>query len=164
MSISKISLRAVIVMVSALLALSLMGCMQTESAETDAQAVNRQYMASVNQSMDEISKKLASFEDAVARGDVVTMKTQADKAFKEIDDMEELEAPEVLADVKAGYVEGCRLLEDALTSYIDLYTQVGSGALAADSIDYANALAAIQLTYDEGIEKLEETDELALKL
>ena len=164
MNISKVSLRAIVAVATALLAMSLMGCMPTNSAESDAQAANRQYMASVNQCMDSISEKLASFEDAVARGDVVTMKTQADKAFKEIDDLEAVEAPEVLADVKAGYVEGCRLLEDALSSYVDLFTQVDSGAVAADSAEYASAIAGIQATYDEGISKLEATDKLALGL
>ncbi|MBQ3097687.1 MAG: hypothetical protein IJC66_05975, partial [Kiritimatiellae bacterium] len=76
MNISKVSLRAIVAVATALLAMSLMGCMPTNSAESDAQAANRQYMASVNQCMDSISEKLASFEDAVARGDVVTMKTQ----------------------------------------------------------------------------------------
>ena len=92
------------------------------------------------------------------------MRTQVEKAFKELDDLESIEAPEVLADVKAGYVEGCAMLEEALGSYVDLYTQLESGALAADSIEYANALAEIQASYDEGIAKLEETDQKALEL
>ncbi len=140
------------------------GCMPSNSAENEEQAANRQYMAAVNQGMDDLAAKLSSFNDAVARGDVVTMRTQADKAFKELDDLAAIEAPEVLADVKAGYVEGCAMLESALGAYVDLYTQLENGSVEADSIEYANALADIQADYDAGIAKLEETDKAALEL
>lgn len=161
---SKLSRCACMAVASAVVVATLAGCMSTAAPANEEQTANRQYMAAVNQSMDDLAAKLSSFEDAVARGDVVTMRTQVEKAFKEIDDLEAIEAPEVLADVKAGYVEGCTLLETALSDYVDLYTQLDGGAIAPDSAEYADALAAIQAAYDAGIDKLEETDKAALAL
>ena len=164
MIFSKIQRCACIALAGAFVAAALVGCTATQTAAEDEQTVNRQYMAAVNQAMDELATKLDSFNDAVSRADVVTMRTQAEKAFKEIDDLEAIEAPEVLSEVKAGYVEGCAMLESALGQYIDLYMQLESGAIAVDSEEYANALADIQANYDSGIAKLEETDKLALGL
>ncbi len=164
MAKSIVSRFACAALAGALLTAALAGCMPVDTAANDELSANRQYMAAVNQGMDDLAAKLESFNDAVARGDVVTMRTQVEKAFKELDDLESIEAPEVLADVKAGYAEGCAMLEEALGSYVDLYTQLESGALAADSIEYANALAEIQASYDAGIAKLEETDQKALEL
>lgn len=164
MIITKLSRFLCVALAGAVVVAALAGCAGTQAAVTDEQTANRQYMASLNQGMDELAAKLDSFNDAVTRNDVVSMRTQAEKAFKEIDDIEALEAPEALADVKEGYVEGCLMLESALGQYIDLYTQLDSGAVAADSEEYANALADIQANYDSGIAKLEETDKLALGL
>ena len=164
MDFSKVSRYVCIALSGALLTMALAGCAATQSEATDEQAANRQYMAAVNQGMDDLAAKLEGFSDAVSRADVVSMRTQVEKAFKEIDDLDALEAPEALADVKAGYLEGCALLEGALGEYVDLYTQLDNGTLTADSEEYAAALAAIQQAYDAGIAKLEETDELAISL
>lgn len=164
MILTKLSRVLCVVFAGAFVAAALVGCAGAQSAENDEQAKNRQYMASLNQGMDELAAKLDSFNDAVTRDDVVSMRTQAEKAFKEIDKIEALEAPEALVDVKEGYVEGCLMLESALGQYIDLYTQLESGAVTADSEEYANALADIQANYDAGIAKLEQTDQLALGL
>ena len=164
MDFSKLSRYACIALAGAVLAMALSGCTPTQSTATEEQTANRQYMAAVNQGMDELAVKLESFNDAVSRADVVAMRTQLEKAFKEIDDLDALEAPEALADVKTGYLEGCAMLEGALGEFVSLYTQLESGELAADSEEYASALAAIQESYDAGIAKLEETDKLALEL
>lgn len=155
---------ACVAFASAMVVSALAGCAASEPAVDEEQAANRQYMATVNQAMDDLADKLSSFDDAVARGDVVTMMTQAEKAFKEIDELAAAEAPEVLADVKAGYVEGCAALEEALSSYVDLFTQLENGSIDPDSAEFADALAAVQALYDEGIAALEETDKAALEL
>ena len=102
------------------------GCAQQTSAASEEQAANRQYMSSVNTSIDELSDRLGGFEDAVSRGDTVAMRTQADNAFKVLDSLASLEAPEALKDVQTGYVDGCNALKDALNSYIALYTEIDS--------------------------------------
>ena len=50
-----------------------------------------------------LKSRLESFTDAVSRGDVVGMRTQADNAFKAIDDLNNLTSP-----TPQGYPEGVR--------------------------------------------------------
>lgn len=145
---------------------ALSGCMQQTAAVNEEQEANRSYMAQVNQKMDALADKLDSFSEAVSRNDVVSMRTQADQAFKLIDEVSAVEAPEVLADVKAGYVDGCASLGEALSDYVDLYTEVEAAESGAsfDRSAYEERLASIQKVYDEGLAKLEEADAKASEL
>lgn len=145
---------------------TLAGCagIEQNSEEAKAQAENRQFMSDVNAIMEELSQRLGSFNDAVSRGDVITMRTQADDAFKVLDDLESLEAPEVLQDVKQGYVDGSKQLKDALNAYIALYTDLAANPSAVSTEAYKERLASIQDTYDQAVEKLKSTDEAATQL
>ncbi len=148
---------------SAMLALALAGCAQQSNAQNDQQNENRQYMTQVNQKMEDLNTRLTSFTDAVSRGDVVTMRTQADNAYKAIDDLSSLDAPDALADVKTGYVDGCNELKGALDSYIALYTEI-ENATDAQPFDYStydSRLADIQNAYNAGIDKLKAADDAA---
>lgn len=149
---------------SALLVAALSGCMQqTANQANDQQSENREYMTQVNQKMDDLDSRLSDFTDAVSRGDVVTMRTQADNAFKVLDELSSLEAPEPLKDVATGYVDGANSLKDALNSYIQLYTDIDS-ATAAQPFDwstYDSRLQEIQGAYNAGIDKLKAADEAA---
>ncbi|MCI8340916.1 MAG: hypothetical protein HFJ73_04905 [Eggerthellaceae bacterium] len=144
----------------------LAGCagIEQNSEEAKAQAENRQFMSDVNAIMEELSQRLDSFNDAVSRGDVITMRTQADDAFKVLDNLESLEAPEVLQDVKQGYVDGSKQLKDALNAYIALYTDLAANPSAVSTDAYKERLASIQDTYDQAVEKLKSTDEAATQL
>lgn len=145
---------------------TLAGCagIEQNSEEAKAQAENRQFMSDVNAIMEELSQRLDSFNDAVSRGDVITMRTQADDAFKVLDNLESLEAPEVLQDVKQGYVDGSKQLKDALNAYIALYTDLAANPSAVSTDAYKERLASIQDTYDQAVEKLKSTDEAATQL
>lgn len=145
---------------------TLAGCagIEQNSEEAKAQAENRQFMSDVNAIMEELSQRLGSFNDAVSRGDVITMRTQADDAFKVLDNLESLEAPEVLQDVKQGYVDGSKQLKDALNAYIALYTDLAANPSAVSTDAYKERLASIQDTYDQAVEKLKSTDEAAAQL
>ena len=123
-------------------------------------------MSSVSTSIDELSERLGGFEDAVSRGDTVAMRTQADNAFKALDALSAIEAPEPLKDVQAGYVDGCNTLRDALNDYIALYTEIDS-ATEDHPFDYAtynDRLKGIQDKYNDGISKLEAADQKAAEL
>ena len=117
-------------------------------------------MTQGTQKMDDLDSRLSDFVDAVSRGDVVTMRTQADNAFKVLDDLSSLEAPEPLKDVAADYVDGANSLKDALNSYIQLYTEI-DGETASDWSTYDSRLQAIQDAYNAGIDKLKAADEAA---
>lgn len=141
------------------------GCAAQETAP-DEQTISRQYMAQVNQAMDELSSQLEGFEDAVIRDDVVSMRTKADNAFEAIETLKAIEAPEVLADVHEAYVSGCESLKEALSAYVSLYTEIESATDEApfDFAAYEDRIAAIQDLYDEGIAQLESADAQASEL
>lgn len=136
---------------------ALYGCSSGDSETAQKQAQNRQYMTQVNQIMVDFKDCLGDFTDAVSRSDVVGMRTQADNAFKAIDDLSTLEVPEDLADIQKEYVEGTEKLKEALSDYIDLYAEI------EESQDftwetYSERIAAINQLYNEGIEKLQSGD------
>lgn len=150
-------------LVAAALGLGMLAGCSSNSAVTQQQSDNRNYMSQVNQVMDDLESALANFTDAVSRDDVVGMQTQAENALATLDDLSGIEAPEDLADVKSGYEEGAGKLRDALNNYVALYTEISSSTDAQpfDWSTYDARLAEIQQGYDEGIAKLKETDELA---
>lgn len=143
------------------------GCAgQQTSAATQAQSDNRAYMTQVNQTMETLQTRLASFTDAVSRGDVVNMRTQADNAFKALDDLSGQDAPEALQSVKQQYVNGCSDLRSALDDYVALYTEIDSATDAQpfDWSTYDERIAEIQGEYDSGIQKLQAGDQAAADL
>ena len=113
-----------------------------------------------------LKSRLESFTDAVSRGDVVGMRTQADNAFKAIDDLNNLNVPDALKDIQKEYVDGTADLKDALNSYIDLYTEIDS-ATEEQPFDYSTydqRIQDIKSKYDEGIGKLQSGDNKASEL
>lgn len=128
---------------------------------TEEQIANRNYMSQVNEIMTGLDDGLDSFVDAVSRGDIVNMKTQADAAFKSLDKLSGLEAPEALADVQASYVEGCGKLKDTLNEYIALYSDAAKSSGSFDWNSYDKKIADIQALYDSGVEALENGDKAA---
>lgn len=163
----KTTIRLIAVACGMLMAVGLLaGCMSPNTGATDQQKANRTYMTKVNQAMEDLSERLVSFDDAVSRGDAVTMRTQADNAFKAIDDLAAIETPDAMKELQEGYVNGCNTLKDALSAYVDLYTEIAA-ATDEDAFDYATydeRLKVVQDKYNEGIEQLKAADEKALEL
>lgn len=156
----------VAVCLSLALALALCGCSSKKDEEKAQQEANQAYMASVNQKMEDLQTRLDSFNDAVSRDDLVSMKTQADNAFACLDELEKIEAPKALQDVHKGYVEGSKLLRQALTDYVDLYTEIES-ADDSSQFDYSTydaRISDIKATYDKGIAELQAADSAAAEL
>jgi hypothetical protein len=145
----------------------LVGCTASgETEEEKAQLARRAYMSEVNQSMVLLGEKMDDFTDVVSRGDIVGMRAQADSAFRVIDDLEALDVPEGLTELHKEYVEGCRVLKDALSAYIDLYSEVQS-ATTDDPFDYTtydSRLDEIKENYEKGITLLESADKKASEM
>ena len=136
------------------------GCASGASVAANAeQQANRAYMSQVNQTMEELDSNLESFVDAVSRGDVVNMRSQADNAIKSLDKLDTLEVPENMADIQEGYVAGTDKLSEALDAYVALYTEASSADF--DWSTYDSRIAAIQELYDAGVSALEAADEVA---
>ena len=137
----------------------LVGCASNGAPVNSEQQANRAYMSQVNGIMDELGTDLDSFVDAVSRGDVVNMRTQADNAYKTLDELNSLEVPEGLSDIQQKYQDGTAKLREALDEYIDLYTEISAGSF--DQSKYSSRISAIQSLYDEGVETLKQGDEAA---
>ena len=135
------------------------GCASANPAANAEQQANRAYMSQVNGIMDELGVDLDSFVDAVSRGDVVNMRTQADNAYKTLDELNAVEAPENLSDIQKSYADGTRKLREALDDYIELYTEISAGSF--DQSKYDSRIADIQKLYDEGVSALKQGDETA---
>ena len=120
-------------------------------------------MTQVNQTMKDLQSRLDGFTDAVSRGDLVGMRTQADNAYKALDELGKLNVPDDLKDIQQEYVDGTNKLKDALNAYIELYTEIDS-ATEAQPFDYSTydqRIADIKSQYDEGIGKLQSGDNKA---
>ena len=144
----------------------LAGCQSPATGATDQQQANRTYMTKVNQAVEDLNLRLADFDEAVAQGNAVNMRTKADDAFAAIDALQAVDTPDAMKDLQQNYVDGCTKLKDALSAYIDLYTEIDS-ATEEHPFDYAtydDRLKAVQDAYNEGIDKLKAADEEALKL
>ena len=151
---------AALICVVALSCAALFGCANTAmTTATAEQQANRAYMSQVNEIMEELGEGLGSFVDAVSRGDIVNMRTQADNAYQILDKLEALEAPDALKDVKEKYVDGTEKLREALDGYIALYTDMNGASF--DMSTYDSRIAAIQKLYDEGVDLMKEGDEIA---
>ena len=165
MNHSRITKTVVALCAGVLMVAGLAGCAQQDSAATQQQAANRQYMTQVNQVMDDLQGKLDSFTDAVSRGDVVGMRTQADNAVKAIDELGKLEVPDELKEIQQDYVDGTGKLKDALNGYVGLYTEIDSATDSQpfDWASYDQRVDDIQKLYDEGINKLKDGDSKAVE-
>ena len=138
---------------------ALAGCAANGSQANTEQQANRAYMSQVNGIMDGLGTDLDSFVDAVSRGDVVNMRTQADNAYKKLDELNALEVPEDLSDIQKDYLNGTSKLREALNEYIDLYTEISTGSF--DQSKYDSRIAEIQSKYNEGVSALEQGDQAA---
>lgn len=162
---------AAIVVCTLSLSFVLAGCTTTQAANNaegeDKSMTSSEYMAEVNQTVEELSERLQSFNEAVSRQDPITMRTQADNAFAVLDKLAAIEAPDDVKDLRDQYVKGCDQLKDALNSYIDLYSEMSAAKAKAessryndpfDASEYADRIEEIQNQYNEGIQTLEDAD------
>lgn len=128
-----------------------------QSSSDDQASQNRQYMAQLNQQMGNLQTVMNDFQTAVSQKNVVSMKAQATAADKIIDGVKNTDATDRLSDVKNGYVDGLCTLQDAMNSYVDLYSDAQNGTV--DSASYATRLQGIQNAYDQGVSKLKAADD-----
>lgn len=165
-SMSTTKAKAVGAVVAATLAIGALAGCTGQTAGSEQQDVNRQYLSQVNQVMDDLETSLASFTDAVSRNDVVGMQTQAENALLKLDSLDSIEAPEELSEVQQSYQDGTAQLREALSSYVALYTEISSATDAQpfDWSTYDARLAEIQEKYDAGIDALEAGDKAAAEV
>ena len=141
------------------LVLALAGCMPGgQSEEEKKHAENRAFMSQVNETMSQLRDSLDQFIDAVSRDDVVGMRVQADNAYKVLDSLSDIKAPDEMSSVKDSYVNGANKMKEALDAYIALYTEMSAGDDSFDMSTYQTRIEKVQSLYDEGVKALEAAD------
>lgn len=140
------------------------GCAGTtaQSADDSAAAQNRQYMATLNQQVSEIGTATDDFQKAVADSDVVTMQAKVSAVDKTIEDVKNTDATDRLQTVKDDYVDALCTLDDAMKTYVQLYTDVQNGSVSDAS--YQQRLSDVQNAYNSGVEKMKAADDAVVKI
>lgn len=149
---------------------ALAGCSQQflpeSAAEEEEGPTSRTFMAQMNDASEQLQEKMATFTDAVAREDLVSMRVSIDATQGTIDEMSGLEAPEELKELQQKYVDGCTQLKDVLQGYLDLYSEIEASTVRNpfDYDGYPERLAQLQASYDEAVQALQDADESASQM
>lgn len=162
---SKTIIKIACMTIALIAVLSLTACMKSQAPATEEEQpiTPSQYMTNVNEVAENLAVSLGSFTEAVKANDLSAIQSRADSAYAILDELDSLEAPESLNDVKQKYSEATNSLKSALNDYITLYTEVkdSNKANPFDFDDYSERLESIQKQYDSGLNMLEEADKLA---
>lgn len=151
--------------------LVLAGCVPAPNAGNDAKnsepepPTMSQYMVSLNESANKLQTALTEFSSAVNSNDTYLMSLKADEAYAVMDQMDAIECPPELNDVKGKYKDAISELKTALSDYLALYIDIDKAEAPSqqDYDAYNGRLEEIQKHYDEGLNLLDEADEMVAK-
>lgn len=154
-----VAFAAAIVLACALL---LSGCASNAQQANDPQTLNRQYMANVNQIMDEIDAQMTEFSTIVKEGEVVSLSTQLAAINNSVDKLKALSVPDAMKDIQSDYLKGTEELQTAFAAYVDLYEDVKAPENGTfDFATYGDRLNDVKSHYEAGIQALESADQKA---
>lgn len=143
-------------------ALLLTGCASGNTQANDPQTLNRQYMANVNQIMDEIEAQMTEFSTAIKDGEVVSLSTQLAAVNNSVDKLKALSVPDAMKDIQSDYLKGTEELQTAFSEYVDLYEDVKAPENGQfDFSTYDDRLNSVRTHYEAGIEALQSADQKA---
>lgn len=143
-------------------ALMLSGCASNAQQANDPQTLNRQYMANVNQIMDEIDAQMTEFSTIVKEGEVVSLSTQLAAINNSVDKLKALSVPDEMKDIQSDYLKGTEELQTAFAAYVDLYEDVKAPENGTfDFATYEDRLNDVKSHYEAGIQALESADQKA---
>jgi cytochrome c556 len=143
-------------------ALTLSGCASGVTQSDDAQTQNRQYMANVNQIMEEIDAQMTEFSAVIKEGEVVSLGTQLANINNSVDKLKALSVPDAMKDIQADYLTGTEELQEAFAAYVDLYEDVKAPENGKfDYSTYNDRLSEVRSHYEAGIEALQSADQKA---
>lgn len=143
-------------------ALMLSGCASNAQQANDPQTLNRQYMANVNQIMDEINAQMTEFSTIVKEGEVVSLSTQLAAINNSVDKLKALSVPDAMKDIQSDYLKGTEELQTAFAAYVDLYEDVKAPENGTfDFATYGDRLNDVKSHYEAGIQALESADQKA---
>ena len=143
-------------------ALMLSGCASNAQQANDPQTLNRQYMANVNQIMDEIDAQMTEFSTIVKEGEVVSLSTQLAAINNSVDKLKALSVPDEMKDIQSDYLKGTEELQTAFAAYVDLYEDVKAPENGTfDFATYGDRFNDVKSHYEAGIQALESADQKA---
>lgn len=143
-------------------ALMLSGCASNAQQANDPQTLNRQYMANVNQIMDEIDAQMTEFSTIVKEGEVVSLSTQLAAINNSVDKLKALSVPDAMKDIQSDYLKGTEELQTAFAAYVDLHEDVKAPENGTfDFATYGDRLNDVKSHYEAGIQALESADQKA---
>lgn len=143
-------------------ALLLSGCAANNTQANDPQTLNRQYMANVNQIMDEIDAQMTEFATIIKEGEVVSLGTQLAAINNSVDKLKALSVPDAMKDIQSDYLKGTEELQTAFAAYVDLYEDVKAPENGTfDFATYGDRLNEVRIHYEAGIEALQSADQKA---
>lgn len=143
-------------------ALMLSGCASNAQQANDPQTLNRQYMANVNQIMDEIDAQMTEFSTIVKEGEIVSLSTQLAAINNSVDKLKALSVPDAMKDIQSDYLKGTEELQTAFAAYVDLYEDVKAPENGTfDFATYGDRLNDVKSHYEAGIQALESADQKA---
>ena len=143
-------------------ALILSGCASNAQQANDPQTLNRQYMANVNQIMDEIDAQMTEFSTIVKEGEVVSLSTQLAAINNSVDKLKALSVPDAMKDIQSEYLKGTEELQTAFAAYVDLYEDVKAPENGTfDFATYGDRLNDVKSHYEAGIQALDSADQKA---
>ena len=155
-----VAFTAAIVLACALL---LSGCASNAQQANDPQTLNRQYMANVNQIMDEI--------DAFNKAHVNPYCEATDGHFllhaqvgidSDMGISPGTRIPNEMKDIQSDYLKGTEELQTAFAAYVDLYEDVKAPENGTfDFATYGDRLNDVKCHYEAGIQALESADQRA---
>lgn len=142
--------------------LLLAGCAPANTQTNDPQTLNRQYMANVNQIMDEIDAQMTEFSTIVKEGEVVSLSTQLANINNSVDKLKALSVPDAMKDIQSEYLKGTEELQAAFAAYVELYEDVKAPESGTfDFATYGDRLNEVRSHYEAGIEALQSADQKA---
>ena len=155
-------LMGLVTAVALLGALLLSGCAANTTQTNDPQTLNRQYMANVNQIMDEIDAQMTEFSTIIKDGEVVSLSTQLANINNSVDKLKALSVPDAMKDIQSDYLKGTEELQAAFAAYVELYEDVKAPENASfDFATYNDRLNEVRTHYEAGIEALQSADQKA---
>lgn len=145
----------------------LTACSQPQPASNEERPPTAsEYMTSVAKMSGQLSGSLSEFATAVSSNDISAVQQRADAAYDILSQMEALEAPDEIKSVKGKYDEASQSLKDALKDYVALYLEIENvpAGSSPDLTNYAAQIESIQKAYDNGLNLLEEADNMASEM
>ena len=141
---------------------ALAGCGQinkmTDPANAE-KAATSVYFAEVNSAVNEFKSTLGDFSADVKEKNVDNMKKKIDESQKLIDQFNKLEVPKNCEDVQKLYLDGFVQMQQALSNYVQIYSDFQSGQIDNNVLN--QRVADVQSSYNSGLNLLTQADKLA---